>query len=1139
MGMPRRVGGMDPAEIEEALDAFQEARSPDALEDAVSRVPALSAPLLHAVIRQEFLRLSNAASPELAGFAPRYWDYFRILHERWYWEIAEEAGAARSERATGQSAAAPAGKPAAFLPPFWAAFREAAGDEVPAEEEQGVPYDPAEGADGLQGELRRLFGRDIPLPAYGPTDGSSWCAVIVQCAGCGRRRLDVRAFKVDLVTAPDLAGPLRDGQINNCSCPVCGEACAYPVSVPVMETPGPEDSLAALSCVWRLAPNMICYQPPPGTTREEDKDRILEVRCDALYQALSWPDPPGRPADDGTTTITFSVAYSPGELAGYLDRVTGEAAVSYAMDVMAAEFIRKVESGLLPLSDAIDYALTLSAQTGQDWPLSPPVPRQEWQGSPLGHLISCLIAEGVAQAQALPHEVRAGLATLTAWSLIAMGETALAEAALVRAEDSLAEAAPGDLADIADVGVAEVRAHLLEIHGRYEEGAAIRAALIERQELQRGNLTARLAAIGTEGNQGLNLFYGGQYAAALRVFEQCIADREAILDELTSAADGQPADDAVIGGTRHGLSGDLANLAAVLTEVAQASAEADAGQLKAEAESLLRRALDLSTATQGWEFAGIQAHRLAGLCHDKGELDEAAEFAALAVEYASRAGDHDRVWMALVFLIDRELRRGDGPRAIGYLETGVRHRIRREVGRGHHAQLLKGADSFAVAAFQAVAAGGDPLRAIMIVESMRAASTAASLVAGTPYQLGNSAVPEPLARALTDREQLRLHLALHPDDSQAQTRLRDTENDLDRVRASLAVRDRRFGRWVDASNVDLAVPESMVRRLAEMGETGAQAIWFGALLAGDSLWTWTVSADGAADVASRPFPQEGTLAELADAMLSPHAARFGALRPADKLVISVAGPLADFPFAALPFTGSPLCEQAEIITVQGFGMFEVALSRPRVKFESFALIGAPRRPDASPLPGAEHEIATIAAMLSGSGREVSVARGPDATNRALITAASSHDVIHIACHAGSDLSGTGAARLMLSPDPELSDSGDMSEDLAATAVTLRPGALVNLAACSTASTRDEGAPLLGGLVPAFLLAGAGCVIASLWPIADAAAARFQLDFYRQITSGARPAAALAATQRRCLHGELGHGMQDLEIWAAYVTYGGR
>src|ERR1022692_2231471 len=111
MGMPRRIGGMDPAELEEALEAFQEARSPDALENAINGVPALSTPLLHAVIRQEFLRMSRAGSPELAGFAPRYRDYFRILHERWYQEIVADAKEAHNARVTGQSAAAPVDQP--------------------------------------------------------------------------------------------------------------------------------------------------------------------------------------------------------------------------------------------------------------------------------------------------------------------------------------------------------------------------------------------------------------------------------------------------------------------------------------------------------------------------------------------------------------------------------------------------------------------------------------------------------------------------------------------------------------------------------------------------------------------------------------------------------------------------------------------------------------------------------------------------------------------------------------------------------------------------------------------------------------------------------------------------------------------
>src|SRR6185437_12940464 len=106
-------------------------------------------------------------------------------------------------------------------------------------------------------------------------------------------------------------------------------------------------------------------------------------------------------------------------------------------------------------------------------------------------------------------------------------------------------------------------------------------------------------------------------------------------------------------------------------------------------------------------------HRLAALRAGEGDMDEAEEFARQAVEHASLAGDHERTWTALAFLTDVELTRGNGPRAIEYLEACARHRMRFEVGLGHHAELLEAADELAVAAFLAVQAGADPLRAIM------------------------------------------------------------------------------------------------------------------------------------------------------------------------------------------------------------------------------------------------------------------------------------------------------------------------------------------------------------------------------------------------------------------------------------------
>jgi CHAT domain-containing protein len=276
---------------------------------------------------------------------------------------------------------------------------------------------------------------------------------------------------------------------------------------------------------------------------------------------------------------------------------------------------------------------------------------------------------------------------------------------------------------------------------------------------------------------------------------------------------------------------------------------------------------------------------------------------------------------------------------------------------------------------------------------------------------------------------------------------------------------------------------------------------------------------------------------FAQAILAPHAERIEALEPDDILVISVAGPLHRVPFAALPWAGRPLCERATPVVVQGFGMLEAALDRPRLALGSFALVGAPKRPDLDSLSGAAAEIDAISTLLAAAGREVQVFPGPRATVAALTEAAATHDGLHIACHAVADPSPEHASRLMLSPDLRHGDSGDLSEDRIISAIEVRPGGLVNLSGCATGRTRESNAPLLGGLVPAFLLAGAGTVIASLWPIADEPAATFQAELYRQLVGGARPAAALAGAQRRCARGDLGAEARETAVWAAHVAYG--
>ena len=81
--------------------------------------------------------------------------------------------------------------------------------------------------------------------------------------------------------------------------------------------------------------------------------------------------------------------------------------------------------------------------------------------------------------------------------------------------------------------------------------------------------------------------------------------------------------------------------------------------------------------------------------------------------------------------------------------------------------------------------------------------------------------------------------------------------------------------------------------------------------------------------------------------------------------------------------------------------------------------------------------------------------------------------------------------------------------------------LIVLSACQTAVGSGALADVPAGddwvgLVEAFLYAGAGNVLATLWPVDDRATAGFMERFYTALASGRSEAEALAVTQRAML-----------------------
>jgi CHAT domain-containing protein len=279
------------------------------------------------------------------------------------------------------------------------------------------------------------------------------------------------------------------------------------------------------------------------------------------------------------------------------------------------------------------------------------------------------------------------------------------------------------------------------------------------------------------------------------------------------------------------------------------------------------------------------------------------------------------------------------------------------------------------------------------------------------------------------------------------------------------------------------------------------------------------------------------LEKLAAALLEPLDSRLKELEPDDRLIISTSDPLAFVPFSALPYRGAPLCEQMVVTQTQGTGILEACLDRPECQFNSVLCVGSPHRRDWNDLPEAHAEMVTITGRFREVGKQAALLAEDEATVSNLKAEAGQHDVLHFACHAVAVTEHGESSRLILAPDLITQDSGDFSEDRILSELILRKGCLVNLAGCHTGVQNSSKGFLLGGLVPSFLIAGAGSVLATLWQLDDDEAARFQIEFYQLLLDGSSPAESLVKTQRACLRGKLGPTMRGIRTWAGYVLYG--
>jgi hypothetical protein len=253
-----------------------------------------------------------------------------------------------------------------------------------------------------------------------------------------------------------------------------------------------------------------------------------------------------------------------------------------------------------------------------------------------------------------------------------------------------------------------------------------------------------------------------------------------------------------------------------------------------------------------------------------------------------------------------------------------------------------------------------------------------------------------------------------------------------------------------------------------------------------------------------------TLVELASLVLWPLLA--GART---RLAVSPVGPLARLPWAALPRPdGRTLAEAHELIVTPGL---RLALTRGGAPAGGAPLVIAA---DAGELAAVEGETRAIAAAFPGAV----VLAGAEATAARVAALAPRAAWIHFAGHGGWRADEPHASGLRLA-DRWLLASEIAGLDLGARFVTL--------SACHTARALVRPGEEWFGLGRAFLLAGAGAVLAAQWDVEDGATAALMGALYGRLAAGAPLPLALARAQA-----ERAAEHRPPYEWAGFVVLGG-
>jgi len=243
------------------------------------------------------------------------------------------------------------------------------------------------------------------------------------------------------------------------------------------------------------------------------------------------------------------------------------------------------------------------------------------------------------------------------------------------------------------------------------------------------------------------------------------------------------------------------------------------------------------------------------------------------------------------------------------------------------------------------------------------------------------------------------------------------------------------------------------------------------------------------------------------------------------------GEMAGFPFEALRHDGRYFGQHHDVVNImslEGLRNQQGGDADAR-SWRQVLLAGDPVGVEMK-LPRAAEEIHSISRLFDGMEiRQLTLENlNPGLLRDGFYTEA---DLFHFASHGDINLEYPELSRLMLSGDEETGESVYLTPlDIGRIPITAD---LVVLSACSTTGVNSFSFDSNLGFVSEYLQAGAGAVVASLWPVSDHFAREFMQDFYTSLLQGKSAPRALAAAKRRHYAGE--ETTANLE-WPSFQIY---